>query len=108
MAYDAVDVERIRTLLSGEPVEVVEKRVIGGALGFMVNGHLCCAVGSHGLTVRVGTDGAAEALREPHVGPLEAGGRTAKGFVVVARDGYRIEDDLRRWIAVGLDAVARL
>lgn len=99
---------RIRDLLAAKPVEVRETRLVGGGLGFMVDGHLCCGVSARGLTVRVGPDGVAPALDEPHVQPLMAGTRRAKGFVVVAPAGFREHEALRRWVERGLAAVAAL
>jgi hypothetical protein len=99
---------RIRDLLAAQPVEVRETRLVGGGLGFMVDGHLCCGVSARGLTVRVGPDGLEPALDEPHVQPLMAGNRRARGFVVVAPAGFREDEALRRWIERGLGAVAAL
>jgi hypothetical protein len=99
---------RVRDLLAAQPVEVRETRLVGGGLGFMVDGHLCCGVSARGLTVRVGRDGLANAIDEPNVQPLMAGARRAKAFVVVSRAGYRDDEDLRRWVERGLGAVAAL
>lgn len=76
-------------------------------LGFMVGGHLCCGVTSSGLTIRVGPDGKAEALSQPHARPHEIGGRETAAFVVVEPDGYGT-DALRSWIERGLCFVATL
>lgn len=104
MSFDERTVESVRFLLSGLN-DVVERRIVGGGLGFMVDGHLCCGVSSRGLTVRVGRDGMGEALAQPHVRPLEFGGRTAAAFVVVQPDGYVTDEALRSWIERGLRAV---
>ena len=107
MGYDEATVERVRNLLP-ERSDVVEKRIVGGGLGFMVDGSLCCGVSSRGLTVRVGRDEMDEALSLPHARPLVFGGRTTKAFVVVEPVGYGTDDALRSWVERGLRAVAAL
>jgi len=104
MSFDERTVERVRPLLS-ELNDVAERRIVGGGLGFVVDGHLCCGVSSRGLTVRVGRDGMNEALAQPHVRRLEFGVRTAAAFVVVQPDGYATDEALRSWIERGLRAV---
>lgn len=107
MAYDEKTADRIRGLLSSRR-GVVERKMMGG-LCFMVNGHMCCAVSSQGgLLIRVGSEAHAAALREPHAGPMEMGGRRMTGFVRVASEGYRSEDMLEAWLARGLDFVETL
>lgn len=107
MAYDTATAERVRRLLSGRS-DVIEKRMIGGGLGFMVGGHLCCGVNMKGLTVRVGSEEKGEALATPHVRPLEIGGRETSAFVVVEPDGYRSDEMLGTWVKRGLCFVATL
>jgi hypothetical protein len=107
MDFVETTVERVRALLAGR-ADVVEKRIVGGGLGFMVGGSLCCGVSSRGLTVRVGRDGMSEALAQPHTRPLEFGGRTTKAFVVVEQDGYESDVDLRSWLERGLRAIDAL
>ncbi len=107
MAYDPGTADRIRSLLHGRS-DVVERRVVGGGLGFLVGGHLCCSLSTRGLTVRVGPASRADALAEPHVGPLKVGRRETAAFVLVEPDGYRSTAALERWVARGLRFVATL
>ena len=107
MAYDEVDVERVRRLLSDRS-DVVEKRIVGGGWGFMVDGHLTCGVSTRGLTVRVGAAAIDDALAHDHVRRLELGGRPTAAFVVVEPDGYRDDDALRHWVERGLQFVETL
>jgi TfoX/Sxy family transcriptional regulator of competence genes len=107
MAYDEKTAGRVRELLSNCP-DVTERKMMGG-LCFMVQGHMCCSVsGRGGLLIRVGAEAHQSMLGEPHVGPMEMGGRTMKGFVRVAPEGYRTERALRKWIGRGLDFVATM
>lgn len=107
MAYDEADADRIRKLLT-EFDDVVEKRIVGGGLGFMISGHLCCGVSERGLTVRVGPDAKAELLATAHVHPLEFGERQAAAFIVVEPDGYMTDDQLAAWLERGVRFVSAL
>src|SRR5690349_17909279 len=103
MAYDVITAERVRDALSGRK-DVVEKKLMGG-LCFMAGGAMCCAVsGRGGLLVRVDPDAREHMLAEPHVAPMVMRGRTAKGFVRVAPEGYRTAPSLKKWIARGTAA----
>lgn len=107
MPYDEAAAGRIRQLLSQRD-DVVEKQIVGGGLGFMISGHLCCGVSDRGLTVRVGPDAKSEVLAMAHVRPLEFGGRQAAAFVVVEPDGYRADEQLAAWIERGVRFVGTL
>jgi glucose/arabinose dehydrogenase len=51
MASDPKTLDRVRHILSRQ--RVVEKRMVGGSLGFMVKGKLCVSVGENCILVRV-------------------------------------------------------
>jgi TfoX/Sxy family transcriptional regulator of competence genes len=107
MAYDLVTAERVRHLLADRG-DVAEKKMMGG-LCFMVKGGMCCAVsGRGGLLVRVGPDVAAKLAGEPHVKPMQMGGRTAKAFVRVMPEAYRTPARLKKWIQRGVDFTTTL
>ncbi len=105
MAYDPVTAERIRRALADRD-DVVEKRMVGG-LSFMVDGRMCCGATSGGLMVRLGADGAARALDEPHVRPLVLGGRPVAAFVVVGPEGYADDSALAAWLGRALAFLAQ-
>jgi len=77
-----------------------------GGLSFMVDGRMCCGVTSSGLMVRLGTDGAARALDEPHVRPMVLGGKPVAAFVVVDPEGFADDAALAAWIERGLAFLA--
>jgi TfoX/Sxy family transcriptional regulator of competence genes len=107
MAYDEEIAERVRKLLSGRR-DVVTKKMMGG-LCFMVGGSMCCVVsGKGGLLVRVGADAFPHALAEPHVEPMEMGGRVMTGFVRVAPEGIRTDATLKTWVERGLAFVTAM
>jgi hypothetical protein len=103
MAYDAATAERVRRILADRR-DVVEKRMVGG-LSFSVNGSMCCGVTGEALMVRVGRDARERTLAEPKVRPMELGGRTLTGFVLVDPAGFRSDAELASWIQRGVDFV---
>ena len=106
MGYDAETVERIRSMFAGR-ADVVEKRMVGG-LSFVVNGNMCCGVTGSDLMVRVGKEGRAEALAQPHARPMKLGGSDVRGFICVEAEGFSTAEALAAWVARGLDFVATL
>lgn len=98
MAYDEGLAERIRAALElfggGEELKMM------GGLCFMRSGNMTCGVIGDSLMLRLGKDGAAAALGEPYVAPMQiGGGRTPKAFVTVGPDGISEDTVLRDWIA---------
>ena len=106
MAYDPDLANRIRELIADE-ADVTEKQMFGG-LAFLVHGNMACGVRGDDLMVRMAPEGAAAALEEPDTRPFTMGGRTSKGWVLVAPAGHAGNHDLRRWVARGLDYAGSL
>ena len=100
MAYDEGLVERIRQLMVDQP-DVVEKKMFGG-LSFMVQGNYACGVADT-LVVRVGKESHDEALSQPYARIMDFTGRPMKGWVYVDPPGYEDDDDLARWVTLGVD-----
>lgn len=99
----SVTLQRVRRALAGRP-DIVEKRMVGG-ISFSCRDRLFCGVTTVGLMVRVGAEGRHAALGEPHVRPLELGGRRPLGFVVVEPAGFATQELLQAWIERGLATV---
>jgi TfoX/Sxy family transcriptional regulator of competence genes len=100
MAYDETLAARVRVLLAGRP-NVIERRMFGG-LTFMVAGHMCCGVHDDTLILRLGPDGAADALAGGRARPMDFTGRALTGFVTVdsgALGGEALAEWLREAIA---------
>jgi TfoX/Sxy family transcriptional regulator of competence genes len=83
MAFDEQLAARVRKLLADRS-DVTERRMFGG-LTFMVRGHMCCGVQGDELILRLGPDGAGEALASQHARPMDFTGRPLAGFVSVSR-----------------------
>jgi hypothetical protein len=76
--YDEGLPVRIRDELAARD-DVNERRMLGG-LTFMVGGPMCCGVLDGRLVLRLGEEGAREALSEPFTHPMDFTGRPTKGF----------------------------
>jgi hypothetical protein len=107
MAYDTALAARVRALLRDEPA-VDERRMFGG-LAFLVNGHLAVsASGQGGLLLRCEPEHTDELVRPPHVDRFVMRGRPMDGWLRVDAEAVAEDDDLRRWVARGVDYAASL
>jgi TfoX/Sxy family transcriptional regulator of competence genes len=97
--------DRVRRVLAGRD-DVVEKRMVGGGLSFLVAGQMCCGVTGDALMVRVGAAGAPAALAEPYVTPMTLGGKPLDAFVLVAPEGHADDAALAAWVSRGLAFVS--
>ncbi len=98
---------RIRLWLN-DRADYSERRIVGGGIGFMVDGHLCCGLSARGLTVRTGPAGKSAALRRPYAQPHRVGHRETKAFVLVLPEGYRTDEGLAFWLERALTFVRTL
>ena len=69
MAYSEELASRIRRALTAR-ADVMERKMFGG-LAFMLRGNMCCGVVGDMLMLRLGNEGAAAALEEPHTKPMD-------------------------------------
>jgi TfoX/Sxy family transcriptional regulator of competence genes len=112
MAYDVELADRLRDLVEAvaEGRDVTEKKMFGG-LGFMVDGHMAVAASSYGgLLLRCPPE-QTEALiasAPGSTGRFEMRGRAMDGWLRVDPEAAATEDDLRRWVEVGVDYVGTL
>lgn len=82
--------------------EFEEKKVFGGTC-ILINGNMACGVYKDDLVVRVGTANHAEALSHPHTKLFDITGKAMKGWVMVEPEGCASEEDLVKWIQLGVD-----
>lgn len=100
MAYDDGLAQRIREVLD-ELAESVEKKMFGGVC-YLVDGNMACGVFKEFLIVRVGPDRYAESLKVPGTRVFDITGKVMKGWVMVEEGAFEDDDDLRRWIEMGV------
>ena len=106
MAYDEDLAARAREALADRD-DLSERRMFGG-LALMVGANMCVGVTGSDLMLRLGEDGAEEALDEPHVRPMDFTGRPLKGFVYVAPEATGTRADVQAWVDRALAFVATL
>jgi hypothetical protein len=99
MAFDEGLAERIRERTAGR-YALVERKMFGG-LCFMLDGNMCFGISGSELMVRVGPDGFADALAQPHARVMDMTGRPMKGMVCVADVGVSEDEDLDAWLDRG-------
>ncbi|HEU5398333.1 MAG TPA: TfoX/Sxy family protein [Gammaproteobacteria bacterium] len=107
MASDPKILDRVRRLLARQR-SVVEKRMVGGSLGFMVRGKLCVSVGAERILVRVDKASRLKLLKKPGARPMKMGGKTLAGFIFIGPPGYRTDTQLKGWIQQSLDTLSAL
>lgn len=79
-----------------------------GGVAFLVRGHMSVGIVQDKLMVRVEPESYDRVLRERHARKMDFTGRPMKGFVYVVPSGYESDDDLRRWVDLGVSYVTSL
>src|SRR3954464_12650309 len=100
MAYDEDLADRVRVAIGKR--DTTEKRMFGG-LAFLVGGNMAVAAsGQGGLMLRVDPDEIGTLLQEPHAAPMVMRGREMAGWLRVEDAGVESDEDLQRWVDLGL------
>ena len=100
MAYDEVLAERVREVI-GEQDGLTFRKMFGG-IAYMINGNMACEVIDDVVALRLGNAGAAEALKEPYVTPMDFTGKPMKSMVYLREEGWEDEEVLERWVGEGV------
>lgn len=107
MAYDEGLADRIRAAI-GKQDGVTERRMFGG-LAFLVNGNMAVsASGQGGLLLRVDPGETDSVVRENGVSRFEMRGRQMDGWVRVDPSATASDQELTRWVQVGVGYAASL
>lgn len=100
MPYDEHLAERVRAVV-GKKRGITEQKAFGG-IGFMLHGNMACGIIGEKLMLRLGAEGAAAAMEEDHVGPMDFTGRPLKTMAFVEPGGTESNADLQKWIGKAL------
>ena len=107
MAYDEDLADRIRIAVQDHD-GVTEKRMFGG-LAFLINGNMAVAAsGQGGLMLRVDPAETESLVREDGVDRMEMRGREINGWLRVDASATTSDDDLTRWVQVGVGYASTL
>lgn len=96
MAYDEDLADRVRAVLKRKK-GITEKKMFGG-LAFLVNGNMACGIVGGELMLRLGDEGAANALRKKHTREMDFTGKPIKSMLYVAAQGIRSQKTLKGWV----------
>jgi hypothetical protein len=101
MAYDEELANRIREVVRAEP-GLAEKRMFGG-LSFLIHGNMAVgASGKGGLLLRIDPAETDSLVSEPHVQRFVMRGREMNGWLRVGTEAVKTDEQLRRWVALGV------
>jgi len=101
MAYDEELADRIRASIPNHD-GVTERQMFGG-LAFMLNGNMAIGVsGKGGLMLRVNPADTDSLVTEDGVAHFEMRGRPMNGWVRVDASVLSSDEELQRWVDVGL------
>lgn len=106
MAYDEHFAQRIRASFELQPQNVrshiTEKKMFGG-IAFLYCGKMTVGIIKNDLMVRVLSIKMEEILSSEHVRPMDFTNRPMKEFVYVSQEGVATEEQLLKYIELGLD-----
>lgn len=73
------------------------KKMFGG-ICHLLHGNMFCGVYKDFLILRLGAEKAKKALDAPFVRPFDITGKAMKGWVMVAQEGFKTDDELEAWL----------
>ena len=88
MAFDETLADRVRDILAPQP-GLGERKMFGG-LCFTLRGNMVCGIVGDTLMLRLNETLADEALRKPHVRPMDFTGRPMRNMVYVDPPGSAV------------------
>ena len=101
MAYDEELADRLRDTVEGEP-GMTEKQMFGG-LAFLLNGHMAVsASGQGGLLLRCDPADTESLIQDPGVSRFAMRGREMDGWLHVDPSAVVSDEELERWVTVGV------
>jgi TfoX/Sxy family transcriptional regulator of competence genes len=96
MAYKEEIEKRIKKIVS-DWENTTDKKMFGGVC-HLLNGNMFCGVHKEFLILRLGEEKADAALKSPHARVFDITGKPMKGWVMIAEDGFKGNDDLKKWL----------
>ena len=106
MAFSEELAQRVRDVLY--PLTASEEKKMFGGIAFMVSGNMTVGVIRDDLIVRVGLENYEASLRKPSADLFQPTGKPMAGWVTVASDGHKTDEDMKYWINLALEFVSTL
>ncbi len=100
MVYSEALADEIRARIGAHP-GLSERQMFGG-IAFMVNGNVAVGVSGDELMVRVGKDAHDEAEAKAGARTFDKSRSPMLGWISVAPEGFRTDEDLHAWIDQGV------
>jgi TfoX/Sxy family transcriptional regulator of competence genes len=101
MAYDEGLAQRVEELFDLE--DTIQSKKMFGGVAYLLNGNMAVGISNSSLMVRVDKAEYDDLLKRPHVRVFDLTGRPMAGWVLVDEDGISEDEDLRTWVARGVD-----
>lgn len=106
MPYDKeIDARIQKIVMNWENTKA--KKMFGGTC-HLLDGKMFCGVWKDFLILRLGEDAGKKALESRHVMPFDITGRPMKGWVMVAKDGFKNDGELEDWLKQAKEFAATL
>jgi TfoX/Sxy family transcriptional regulator of competence genes len=96
MPYNEEIETRIKKIVSGWK-KTDAKKMFGGVC-HLLNGNMFCGVYKDFLILRLGEKKSKGVLELPFTKPFDITGRPMKGWVMVEREGFSSDSELRAWL----------
>jgi hypothetical protein len=96
MVYKEEIETRIKKIVSGW--KNTENKKMFGGICHLLNGNMFCGVYKDFLILRLGPDKAEDALKLAHSRSFDITGRPMKGWVMMAENGFKSDNDLKKWL----------
>ncbi len=106
MAFSEGLAQRVRDTLY-PLTAAIEKKMFGG-IAFMVGGNMAIGVNQDSLIVRVGLEKYETALRKAGADLFKPTNKPMAGWVTVAPEGHRTDEEMKYWIELALEFVKTL
>lgn len=107
VAFDEVLAERVHSALPADPSNFIVAKKMFGGIAWMMNGHLAFGILGDEFMVRLGNDGAANALSQPGVRLFDLMGQKMNSAVIVSAE-YLDDAELHSWVDQALAFVETL
>ena len=96
MPYSADIEKRINKITAGWK-HMSAKKMFGG-ICHLIHGNMFGGVYKTFLILRLGVDGSDPVWNHPHVRPFDITGRPMKGWIMVAKEGFKTDEELVGWL----------